>query len=148
MTTSDVVVGAAFGDHAFDAGDGDGKVHTLGGDTCPWNTLALWHVPTLALLGFVGVAEGLNVESDRADGGVEEVTAIALIQFLAPSRSGAKLIKIPGLEWATSFDDEKRRRWHELKMRSKVERPASQMARLPGLPKGSVMHINLHGPFR
>lgn len=138
-------VGAAFSDHAFDAGEGvDGKDHALNGATTPWNTLALWHTRTLSLVGFVGVAEGLDVASGRADGGVEEVTSIAILQhLLGPSgRTVAKLARIPGLAWATEFKDDERRRWHAAKMASKLDRPAAQMSKFPGLPIGRVVHIN------
>jgi hypothetical protein len=151
MTAADLVVGAAFSDHAYQPpaaataglGAARGAAVALSGTTTPWNTLALWHVPTLALVGFVGVAEGLDVASGRSDGGVEEVTTIALLQHLAPAgRRGAKLVAVPGLAWATAFEgDDERRAWHARKMASKAARPAAQMARLPGLPAGSVTHF-------
>jgi len=140
FTPSDLVVGAAFRDHAFEPREAP---HALTGSTTPWNTLALWHAPTLALLGFVGVAEGLDVASGRSDGGVEEVTAIALLQHLQMTRTGVKLVRLPGLAWDTAFEDDERRAWHARKMASKVSRPVAQMAKLPGLPAGSVLHIDL-----
>lgn len=154
MTTDDAVVGAAFSGHSFGGGSppsspgsscgATATAHVpLDGRTSPWNTLALWHAPTLALTGFLGVAEGCDIEHDRRDGGVEEVTAIATLQHLAPHRAGAKLIRgVPGLAWSTDFEgDEERRAWHARKMESKAERPASQMARLTGLPPGRVVHL-------
>ena len=50
-----------------------------------------------------------------------------------------------GLAWDTAGfgADEERRAWHRRKMQSKVARPAAQMARLPGLPAGSVIHVDL-----
>jgi hypothetical protein len=42
----------------------------LTGATSPWNTLALWSVPKLAVTGFLGVADGLT---DKTLAGIEEV---------------------------------------------------------------------------
>ena len=77
MTASDLMVGAAFADHALRPGRGAGLEQPLTSLTAPWNTLAVWHVPTLARVCFVGVAEGLGACGGRADGGVDDVTAIA-----------------------------------------------------------------------
>lgn len=157
MTSRTLVVGAAFGDHAFQRGvrsnagassSNPGGVSTeyyLAGDTCPWNTLALWHAPTLALVGFLGVSEGLDVANNRADGGVEEMAAIAVLQLVHPHRSKAELCKVPGLAWdvASFSSDPARQEWHARKMASKVSRPAAQLAQLPGVPPGLVHHTDL-----
>ena len=96
--------------------------------------------PKLVLTGFIGVADGVEVP-EREDAGVEEVTCIATLQhLLGPEKVGqgsahrphrprrphrshphtaqavAKLVRVPGLEWQTSFMDEERRKWHERKM--------------------------------
>jgi len=72
--------------------------------------------------------------------GVEEVTAIALLQhLLGEAEARAVLIDLPkSLEskvtWKTNWDgDEKRRQWHEHKMKTKITRPAAQMKKLFGL---------------
>lgn len=156
MSPQALVVGAAFADHQFHSGQGE--VVELDGVTTPWNTLALWHTQTLALIGFIGLSEGVT----GVEGGVEEVATIATLQHLlqpAPvhntcreeeraavseaSRTEAKLVRIPGLSWSTGFEDEERRKWHERKMRSKVERPAKQLSLLPGLPRGTVRHLDM-----
>ncbi|CAE8587639.1 unnamed protein product [Polarella glacialis] len=61
--------------------------------------------------------------------GVEEVTAIALLQHLHGSdRSRAVLVKLPPhleakMSWAASWgQDEKRKKWHKYKMASKAHR--------------------------
>ena len=78
---------------------------------------------------------------DSKDAGVEEVTCIATLQhLLGQTRAVAKVVRVPGLAWHTSFMDEERRKWHERKMASKVSRPAAQMELL-GLPSGVVLHL-------
>lgn len=71
--------------------------------------------------------------------GVEEVTCIALLQkLLGQDNAVAKLVKLPGVEWEQNWEDEERRKWHEKKMKSKVERPARHLE-LIGL-QGWVTH--------
>lgn len=69
--------------------------------------------------------------------GVEEVTAIALLQHLLRDyHARAILILLPpelrGLvSWSTNWGgDERRRQWHDYKMASKVSRPAAQIRQL------------------
>ncbi len=70
------------------------------------------------------------------------MTCIATLQhLLGPARAVAKVVRVPGLAWQTSFMDEERRKWHERKMASKVSRPAAQMALL-GVPAGIVQHLD------
>ncbi len=173
MTTTDLVVGAAFPEHAFQPGH---AAVVLDGATAPWNTLALWHAPTLALVGFLGCAEGLAAEGLAAapsacpadaralgggapvsgppsgagvmDGGVEEVSAVAVLQHLGAARRRASLVRVPGLAWAVAgavAADPARAAWQARKMASKVARPAAQLARLPHLPPGRVRHVDLVG---
>mmetsp|Transcript_17504 Transcript_17504/g.29068 ORF Transcript_17504/g.29068 Transcript_17504/m.29068 type:complete len:277 (-) Transcript_17504:330-1160(-) len=115
----------------------------LNGSTTPWNTLAIWNVAKLALTGFPLVADGLHTNPDGAAvaAGVEEVSAIALIQsILTPQRAKAKLVPLPDCEWNQTFEDEGRRKWHEAKMKSKVERPAKHLELLQLGKKGVVEH--------
>jgi len=72
--------------------------------------------------------------------GVEEVTAIALLQhLLGEPQARALLIELPKwmeskVSWKTNWGgDEKRRQWHEHKMKTKITRPAAQMKKLFGL---------------
>jgi hypothetical protein len=132
LTPDRCVVGAALPGHAF---AGCTEV-ALRGDTCPWNTLALWSVPTLALTSFPSVGDGLL---DDSSAGVEEVSAVAVLQRLVPHKAGAAVVQVPGLDWVTHFEDARRAEWHSRKMASKVTRPASHLAAL-GL-SGSVTHL-------
>lgn len=146
-----LVVGAALPGHDVEpgggreAGGGDptalaGRLvsrRPLSGSTCPWNTLAVWSVPKLALTGFPLVSEGVHPEVLAAGGGgVEEVTTIALLQRLfGKERMRATLLV--GEEAATwrveEFEgDASRKEWHEKKMKSKIERPEAQCRLLFG----------------
>lgn len=69
--------------------------------------------------------------------GVEEVTAIALLQhLLGRHRAIAVLVKLPDsvqktVSWETDWGkDEKRKQWHEYKMKTKVTRPNAQLKEL------------------
>lgn len=86
-------------------------------------------------------SQGLNFRqcTDFGDvpAGVEEVTAIALLQHLiGEDNARAVLVDLPkSLEskvtWKTNWDgDEKRRQWHEHKMNTKIARPAAQIRQL------------------
>lgn len=85
-------------------------------------------------------AEGLQrqqTEVGEVPAGVEEVTAIALLQHvLGKDRAVAVLVDLtPELlqhvSWKASWGmDERRRKWHETKMASKVSRPAAQIQQL------------------
>jgi hypothetical protein len=83
------------------------------------------------LIGFAAISD-LGKEA-----GVEECVAIALLQKLFP-QSIAKLVKVEDIHWEVTFEDDERRRWHEEKMKSKVERPAHQLGLLN--ISGVVMH--------
>ncbi|KAJ1457384.1 hypothetical protein M885DRAFT_515515 [Pelagophyceae sp. CCMP2097] len=128
------VAGAALPGHAFSLGEAE-----LSGVTCPWNTLALWRVSTLSLVGFPLVAEGLHA---GVSGGVEEVSAIeAVRRVLRPGVARALLVAVPGVEWETSFDDEKRAVWHASKMASKTSRPAAQLKLFGEAQTSRVEHL-------
>lgn len=78
-----------------------------------------------------------SVPTESIPAGVEEVTAIALLQHLhGADRSQALLLKLqPYLEakmsWTASWGhDERRKKWHAYKMASKVSRPAAQLQEL------------------
>lgn len=83
--------------------------------------------------------------------GVEEVTAIALLQHLHGSdRARAVLLQLPDhleaqMSWAANWGkDEARKKWHKYKMASKVARPAAQLQELfkfhngPTSPRASL----------
>ena len=132
-----VVAGAALNGHQYlaDQLQNDGppsrKKVPLTGRTTPWNTLCVWNLEKLSMTGF-------SLISDLGkSAGVEECAAIAMLQKLFP-KSEARLVKIDGIEWEDKFQDEERQKWHDEKMKSKVERPKNQLEIL-GL-SGSVIH--------
>jgi hypothetical protein len=84
------------------------------------------------LIGFASVSD-LGKSA-----GIEECVAIALLQRLFPKKSVAKLVKVEDISWEETFADEERRKWHEEKMKSKLERAAHQLKEL-GL-SGTVLH--------
>ena len=142
-----LVVGTALSGHEYKQPTEDKEEIEveLTGRTTPWNTCALWNVLKLALTGFLLVSEGLHPDEDREGGissaGVEEVVAIATLQkILQPSNAKAKLVSIPGTSWGTQDfnNDEKRKKWHEKKMQSKLTRAKRQLDLL-GL-SGTVIH--------
>jgi hypothetical protein len=100
--------------------------------TTPWNTLCVWNLEKLSLIGFASVSD-LGKSA-----GIEECVAIALLQRLFPKKSVAKLVKVEDISWEETFADEERRKWHEEKMKSKLERAAHQLNEL-GL-SGTVLH--------
>lgn len=99
--------------------------------TTPWNTLCVWNLEKLSLIGFASISD-LGKSA-----GIEECVVIALLQKLFP-KSVAKLVKLEEISWEETFTDEERRKWHEEKMKSKVERAAHQLNEL-GL-SGTVLH--------
>eukprot|EP01031_Cornospumella_fuschlensis_P036288 gene36288-44022_t len=78
LTPDTLVLGLRFDGHVFEPGK-----HVLTGTTTPWNTFAIWHVDHLGRVGFPLIGDGQR--GDRENGGVEEVTAISLLQLLDPS---------------------------------------------------------------
>ena len=122
-----LVIGALLSGHDYRPST---KGVALNGRTTPWNTLALWNVPKLALTGVPLIADGLHLNEDGSRGaaGVEEVATIAVLQkILGADQAKAKLVKLADVEWDQTFEDEERRKWHEQKMNSKVERAARQL---------------------
>lgn len=117
-----LVAGAALPGHDYQPNN----ILELNGTTTPWNTLAVWNIRKLAMTGFALVSEGhLSIEPSY---GVEEVVAIALLQkLLGTENAQAKLLKLNSVNWTQDFDDPERRRWHDEKMKSKVERADRQL---------------------
>jgi len=126
-----LVVGPCVAGHYFSPGQ-----NKLRGRTSPWNTFSIWSVKHLALTGFPMVGDGVF---DPKMGGVEEVSAISLLQLINPSLR-AILVKIKGVVWKTEFDDPLRASYHEEKMKSKDERPMAQL-RMLNMSGGSVFHV-------
>ena len=134
MTHDALVVGAALPGHDFQEGR-----RPLGGRTAPWNTLALWRLDRLCLVGFPLVADGVHA---GVAAGVEEVATIRAAHALDPSRATAVLLEAPGVEWATSFDDPARADWHARKMSSKEARPAVHLELMGGSKGATVLHVS------
>jgi len=130
MDENTLVVGAVLPGHEYNPQLVPQRL-PLTGVTTPWNTLALWNVPKLALTGFPLVAEGIHTDENGSAiaAGVEEVSTIYILQkLLPPGTAEAKLIQIPGIMWDTKqWDDDARQKWHESKMQSKVQRAAKQL---------------------
>lgn len=153
-----IVIGPELTGHEFSEG-----TQQLRGRTCPWNTFAIWRVQVLGLLGFPLIGDGVG--SDRSKGGVEELSAITLLQKMNPgykavlmrffsttqecssdsgngssSGSGASSSS-RNSRWNTSFNnDPLRQEYHNRKMQSKDERPAAQLKAL-GIESGCVQHV-------
>lgn len=67
MHPNTLVVGPALEGHDFQEGR-----QVLRGRTCPWNTVAVWNVSKLSLIGFPLVGDGVMSGSEvSAVGGVE-----------------------------------------------------------------------------
>ena len=131
-----IVAGAVLNGHQYHAAitgsDLSYREVPLTGRTTPWNTLCVWNLDKLSLMGFSTVSD-LGTSA-----GVEECIAIALLQKIFP-KSEARLVKVTDIEWEESFQqDEERRKWHDEKMRSKIERAEHQL-KLLGL-SGTVVH--------
>ena len=145
-----LVAGARLTGHDHTVTGGRPQTVALNGRTTPWNTLAVWNLPRLALTGFQLISDGLA--SDLAPppedgtpplinmGGVEETVTIALLQkLLGPTHAVAKLLAVPEVTWNEHFDDPARQEWHDQKMASKLSRAQRQMDLL-GL-SGKVQHL-------
>lgn len=99
-----------------------------------------WHGDGSNMQGSMGMFARQQTEVGLAiPAGVEEVTAIALLQhLLGAHRARAVLVNLPpDLESLMSWEakwagDERRKAWHEYKMASKVARPAAQIRQLFG----------------
>ena len=133
------------------------SIQPLSGVTSPWNTLAVWDVAKLTLIGFPLVADGLHTHigdedglARRAPAGVEEVSAIAVLQHLFGGAEHARAKLVPlmpdTVQWDREFSSrtatttqEERLNWHDFKMKSKVERPAVHL-KLLNLKDGLVEH--------
>ncbi len=61
-------------------------------------------------------------------------------KLLGEDLTKAKLVRVPGIEWEQSFEDEERKKWHEAKMKSKVSRAEMHRDALGGC-KGVAMHL-------
>ncbi|RLN93142.1 hypothetical protein BBJ28_00026401 [Nothophytophthora sp. Chile5] len=144
----DLVVGAMLPGHAFQP-DPAVQPLELSGLTSPWNTLALWNLQQLTKIGFALMGDALRLEIDGVGpaGGDEEVAAISMYQQLFATTTApttAKLLRVPGIVWQVAdLTDPARVAWHTMKMRSKKQRTAAQMAHFGGVAPGRVYHLEI-----
>lgn len=131
-----IVVGPVMNGHLFAPG-----TNPLAGRTCPWNTCAMWDLEKLYLLGFPMIGDGL-LDKGSETGGVEEVSAIALLQRLRPHWT-AHLLAFPPEQssWNVNFADPARALYHEKKMESKNSRPKAHLDLLQ--LEGAVEHATI-----
>ena len=130
-TSSVLVAGAAMNGHLYKNNAETEKVE-LNGRTTPWNTLAVWNLHKLSLTGFPLCSDTMGNAA-----GVEECVTIALQQKIFPG-TVAKLIKLEDVQWEETFEDEERQKWHDHKMKSKLERAGTQLERMQ--LTGDVIH--------
>ena len=108
--------------------------------------MAMWNLSKLGLVGFPLVAEGVL---EGAEGGVEEVGAIAIVQkLLGEEMAKAKLLDFSNGRladgWDVSFNgDQERQRYHNEKMESKAARPQTHLELLNLEDFGVVEHLNI-----
>ena len=137
----------------------------ISGVNNPWNTLAVWHIPSLLKTGFLMVSDS-SVEGGTE--GQEEGPTIALLQWMArrwedksttttstphsrdaaddtvaaAMRCEAKLVTLPradSVHWA-GVEGSKRQAYVERKLKSKRQRYDEQMERL-GIERGVVRFV-------
>lgn len=129
-----LVAGLRLEGHAFDPGQNE-----CNGNTCPWNTAALWRVKDgLDRLGYPSIGEAL-FDPTRKNAGVEEVNAVNLYQKIYTD-CGAKLIQASGTDWNTAQSNGGDAATFDWKMSKKYPRPEAQRAHAM-LQAGKVMHI-------
>lgn len=131
LDSTTLVAGARFSEHEWSEGFVKGT-----GSTVPWNTYALWNLNFLARFGFPLIGDA---SFDQSKAGVEEVSAIALYQYVFGHK--AKLVQVPGFyeEWDMSGWDDDRKKKHAEKIKSKVGRPQSQLE-WAGMANPRVIH--------
>lgn len=92
----------------------------LHADSIPWNTLAIWNVELLSLVGFSPMSDEASPQS-----GMEEVVPISLLKKLMPERAQCLLLSLPGVSWTPTRDGS----WVQ-KMKTKNLRARAQVGRL------------------
>jgi MFS family permease len=103
---------------------------------------AWWADDTQSAVG--GCQSGDSQAITEVPAGVEEVTAVAVLQhLLGADTARAVLLQLPpaltrDVSWSTNWGkDEARKKWHEYKMASRVSRPAAQLSELFQQRRGS-----------
>lgn len=120
------VVGAEMPGHGFEEEDWEPREeevenYEVNGETVPYNTCAIWHLPYLYPIGFLSIGE---MPRDPEMAGVEEMATIKLQGALFDTH--ARVLKIQEIQEQTSHWDEERKERHEKIISSKTERSARQ----------------------
>jgi hypothetical protein len=115
------------------------------GKTVPWNTCCLWNMERFSLVGFPLVGDApFDYTRERAKAGIEEISAIALMQNLyGVEQNKAKLVDVPEPEvlWKRCDDPDQKKK-HEEKIASKDKRAAEQLRRLGLSIPPHVLHVS------
>lgn len=149
--TGDVLaVGPLLPGHSFDAGNGE-KEHEIRGENIPWNQCRLINLPLY--LNTAGFCMGGDSVYDPANAGVEETMTDSLVQQMNTDPETGRYPRVILLRSPVTTDvvqghiqsDSKRAAWNDAsnpggKLGSKSTRPAAQMAKVPGLKPGRVIH--------
>lgn len=115
-TGSALVAGHTLPGHPMHGCPGGAVLRALSADSTPWNTLAVWDVRMLGVIGFPSVADQVSPP------GMEEVGAIAVQQkVFGTAKRQAILLCNQDVHWDTDFNGERQQK-HERKMASKRER--------------------------
>lgn len=137
-----LVVGPVLDGHVFEETKSD-SLHRVDGHNAPWNTAALWHLPSLLQTGFMTLADGFP--RGVHDFGQEEVPTMVLLQSMARAaaadhprkhtqaedvhRSAITLLHVGEVSWSHSFASASARKdWHTKKMQSKMSRAAHHLS--------------------
>lgn len=139
-------VGPLLPGHSFDPGEGE-QEHEIRGENIPWNQCRLLNLK-LYLNGF-GFWIGGDSVYDPANAGVEETGTDSENQ----EKYGAEKARVILIRTRDMVDvvqghfqpDSKRAAWNDInnpkgKLGSKSSRPAAQMAKVPNLKPGRVLH--------
>jgi hypothetical protein len=135
LTNDTLVVGAKLDEQH---GSDENIQLPLNGWTTPWNTLALWNIQKLGLIGFLSISSGNH---EGIPGGVEEVVTISMLQSLKQNEMKAKVINLQSVVWNTTWDCDERAKYHKEKMQSKEARSIIQLETL-GIKAGQVQMIH------
>lgn len=141
-----MTVGPLLPGHSFDPGNGE-KEHDICGGNIPWNQCRLLNLPLyLSAAGFCMAGDSAY---DPDNAGVEETATDTLNQML----HGADKARVIILRTAEMVEvvkghiqhDSKRNAWNtdanpDGKLNTKSHRPAVQMAKIPNLKSGRVLH--------
>lgn len=105
------------------------------GETCPYNTCAIWELNFLHRTGFLPISE-MPMNPEMA--GNEEIVAVTLQQQLFKNK--AKLVLVPGITSQTDHWDDERKKRHQSLVDTKKIRSEAQLNML-SLNQAKIIHI-------